>query len=95
MWIGVEIAIVYFLFVETAGYTLEELSDIFHARNPRNASIGGVVGAATGARKERKGEWTGQDLQMMRGLTGWGVPFKTETDADLPAYLTVSYGSFD
>ncbi|KAI9847951.1 MAG: hypothetical protein M1837_001468 [Sclerophora amabilis] len=37
-WICVEIVIIYLFFVETAGKTLEELSDIFAARNPRKAS---------------------------------------------------------
>lgn len=30
--------IIYFFFVETAGKTLEELSEIFEAKNPRKAS---------------------------------------------------------
>lgn len=37
-WICVEIVVVYFFFVETAGKTLEELSEIFEAKNPRKAS---------------------------------------------------------
>ena len=38
VWICVEIVVVYFFFVETAGKTLEELSEIFEAKNPRKAS---------------------------------------------------------
>ncbi|KAF1920209.1 general substrate transporter [Ampelomyces quisqualis] len=38
-WICVELAIIFWFFVETAGKTLEELKDIFEAPNPRNASI--------------------------------------------------------
>ncbi|KAF2854865.1 MFS lactose permease-like protein [Plenodomus tracheiphilus IPT5] len=38
-WICVEIAIIYFFFVETAGRSLEELGEIFNAPNPRNASL--------------------------------------------------------
>ncbi|KAF7187564.1 Lactose permease [Pseudocercospora fuligena] len=37
-WICVELAVVYFFFVETAGKTLEELKSIFEAPNPRKAS---------------------------------------------------------
>jgi MFS family permease len=37
-WICVELAIIYFFFVETKGRTLEELSEIFEAKNPRKAS---------------------------------------------------------
>jgi len=39
VWIVIELIIVFFFFVETAGKTLEELSEIFEAKNPRNASI--------------------------------------------------------
>lgn len=38
-WICVELVIIFFFFVETAGKTLEELSEIFNAPNPRNASL--------------------------------------------------------
>ncbi|EGP90447.1 uncharacterized protein MYCGRDRAFT_36522 [Zymoseptoria tritici IPO323] len=38
VWICVEMAIIYFFFVETKGRTLEELSEIFEAENPRKAS---------------------------------------------------------
>ncbi|KAJ5153550.1 Lactose permease [Penicillium canariense] len=38
-WICVEIVVIYFFFVETAGKTLEELKDIFDAPNPRKASM--------------------------------------------------------
>jgi MFS family permease len=38
-WICVEIAFIYFFFVETAGKTLEELKGIFEAPNPRKASL--------------------------------------------------------
>lgn len=38
VWIGVEIVIIYFFFVETAGKTLEEMGEIFEAPNPRKAS---------------------------------------------------------
>ncbi|KAK1995246.1 general substrate transporter, partial [Colletotrichum falcatum] len=37
-WICVEIALIYFFFVETAGKTLEELKTIFEAPNPRKES---------------------------------------------------------
>ena len=37
-WIVVEIVVIYFFFVETAGKTLEELGEIFEAKNPRKAS---------------------------------------------------------
>ncbi|EKD13962.1 lactose permease [Drepanopeziza brunnea f. sp. 'multigermtubi' MB_m1] len=37
-WIGVEMAIIYFFFVETAGKTLEEMASIFNAKNPRKES---------------------------------------------------------
>lgn len=38
VWICVEIVTIYFFFVETAGKTLEEMSDIFNADNPRKES---------------------------------------------------------
>ncbi len=38
-WIVVEIVVIYFFFVETAGKTLEELGEIFAAKNPRKASV--------------------------------------------------------
>ncbi|KAH6679017.1 general substrate transporter [Halenospora varia] len=38
VWICIEIATIYFFFVETAGKTLEEMSDIFNADNPRKES---------------------------------------------------------
>jgi len=38
-WICVELAFIYFFFVETAGKTLEELKHIFEAPNPRKASV--------------------------------------------------------
>jgi len=37
-WIMVEIVVIYFFFVETAGKTLEEMSEIFEAPNSRKAS---------------------------------------------------------
>ena len=38
-WVGfVEIPVTYFFFVETKGYTLEELDVVFSAENPREAS---------------------------------------------------------
>ncbi|KAJ0335377.1 hypothetical protein COL922a_009305 [Colletotrichum nupharicola] len=37
-WICIELAIIYFFFVETAGKTLEELKSIFEASNPRKES---------------------------------------------------------
>jgi hypothetical protein len=37
-WICVEIVIIYFFFVETAGKTLEEMGEIFNSPNPRKAS---------------------------------------------------------
>lgn len=33
-----EIVTIYFFFVETAGHTLEQMSEIFNAKNPRKAS---------------------------------------------------------
>lgn len=38
VWIAIEMAIIYFFFVETAGKTLEELGSIFEADNPRKES---------------------------------------------------------
>lgn len=38
VWIAIEIVIIYFFAVETAGKTLEELSSIFNAPNPRKES---------------------------------------------------------
>ncbi|KAI1185023.1 lactose permease [Nemania serpens] len=37
-WIVIEMVLIYFFFVETAGKTLEELTDIFEAPNPRKYS---------------------------------------------------------
>lgn len=37
-WICVEMVVIYFFFVETAGKTLEEMSSIFDAPNPRKES---------------------------------------------------------
>lgn len=34
-WLCVEITVIYFFFVETAGKTLEEMGEIFNAPNPR------------------------------------------------------------
>ncbi|PSK59280.1 High-affinity glucose transporter [Elsinoe australis] len=39
VWICVELVTIYFFFVETAGYTLEELKVIFEAKNPVKASL--------------------------------------------------------
>lgn len=38
VWIAVEMVVIYFFFVETAGKTLEELGSIFEAKNPRKES---------------------------------------------------------
>ena len=38
-WICIEMVVIFLFFVETAGKTLEELSEIFDAPNPRNASL--------------------------------------------------------
>ena len=38
-WIVIEMVTIYFFFVETAGKTLEELTEIFNAPNPKNASL--------------------------------------------------------
>jgi MFS family permease len=38
IWIVVEMLVIYFFFVETAGKTLEEMNDIFEADNPRKFS---------------------------------------------------------
>lgn len=38
-WQIVELGVIYWFFVETAGKTLEELKEIFDAPNPRNASL--------------------------------------------------------
>jgi MFS family permease len=37
-WICVEMAVIYFFFVETAGKTLEQLKVVFEAKNPRKES---------------------------------------------------------
>lgn len=37
-WIAIEMVVIYFFFVETAGKTLEEMGEIFTAKNPRKAS---------------------------------------------------------
>jgi hypothetical protein len=37
-----ELGFIYFLFVETKGFTLEELDAIFEAKNPRKASVEAV-----------------------------------------------------
>lgn len=39
IWIAFEIVVIYFTFPETAGKTLEELTEIFEARNPRKESL--------------------------------------------------------
>lgn len=39
VWICVEIVVIFFFFVETAGKTLEELKDIFEAPNPKKESL--------------------------------------------------------
>ena len=39
VWICIELVVIYFFFVETAGKTLEELSAIFEAPNPRKESL--------------------------------------------------------
>ncbi|KAF3769340.1 hypothetical protein M406DRAFT_52456 [Cryphonectria parasitica EP155] len=38
VWIALEMVVIYFFFVETAGKTLEELGGIFEAENPRKES---------------------------------------------------------
>jgi hypothetical protein len=38
-WIVVEMVVIFFFFVETAGKTLEELSVIFEAKNPVKKSL--------------------------------------------------------
>jgi len=38
IWIVIELVIVYFFFVATAGKTLEEIKEIFEAPNPRKFS---------------------------------------------------------
>jgi hypothetical protein len=38
VWIAIEMVVIYFFAVETAGKTLEELSTIFNAKNPRKES---------------------------------------------------------
>jgi hypothetical protein len=37
-WDAFEFVFIYFFFVETKGRTLEELEDIFDAKNPRKSS---------------------------------------------------------
>jgi hypothetical protein len=37
-WDVFEFAFIYFFFVETKGRTLEELDEVFNAKNPRKAS---------------------------------------------------------
>lgn len=39
IWITIEIIIIYFVFPETGGKTLEELTSIFEAKNPRKESL--------------------------------------------------------
>jgi len=39
LWCPVQALVVYFFIPETKGRTLEELDDIFHAKNPRKASL--------------------------------------------------------
>ncbi|KAM5341964.1 hypothetical protein ACJ41O_014995 [Fusarium nematophilum] len=39
IWIAIEIVVIYFFFPETAGKTLEELTAIFDAKNPRKESL--------------------------------------------------------
>jgi RsiW-degrading membrane proteinase PrsW (M82 family) len=39
VWIVVEMVVIYFFFVETAGKTLEELKGIFDSDNPRKESV--------------------------------------------------------
>lgn len=39
IWICVEIIIIFLLFVETAGKTLEEMAEIFNSPNPKKASL--------------------------------------------------------
>ncbi|GJC78937.1 lactose permease [Colletotrichum liriopes] len=38
-WDSFEILFMYFFFVETKGFTLEELDEVFEAKNPRKASV--------------------------------------------------------
>lgn len=38
-WICVELAVIFFYFVETANKTLEELREVFESPNPRKASL--------------------------------------------------------
>ncbi|KAI0391956.1 hypothetical protein F5Y17DRAFT_438667 [Xylariaceae sp. FL0594] len=49
IWIVIEMLVIYFFFVETAGKTLEELTDIFEAPNPRRASTRKVKVEVTSA----------------------------------------------
>ncbi|KAH6685723.1 lactose permease, partial [Plectosphaerella plurivora] len=39
IWLAIEIVVIYFTFPETAGKTLEELTSIFEAKNPRKESL--------------------------------------------------------
>jgi hypothetical protein len=39
VWIVVEMVVIFFFFVETAGKTLEEMSEIFEAKNPVKKSL--------------------------------------------------------
>ncbi|KAF9876718.1 hypothetical protein CkaCkLH20_05564 [Colletotrichum karsti] len=43
VWIAFEIAFIYFMYPETMGKTLEELTDVFEAKNPRKASMRRVI----------------------------------------------------
>ncbi|ETN45228.1 uncharacterized protein HMPREF1541_10105 [Cyphellophora europaea CBS 101466] len=38
-WIGVEMVVIFFYFVETVGKTLEEMTEIFEAKNPVKKSL--------------------------------------------------------
>jgi len=52
VWIVVELVVIYFFFVETAGKTLEEMNEIFEAPNPRKFSTmktRAVIDRGTGA----------------------------------------------
>lgn len=48
IWIVIEIVVIYFVFPETGGKTLEELSSIFEAKNPRKESLKKVAVHTTG-----------------------------------------------
>ena len=59
-WDLFEFAIIYFFFVETKGRTLEELQEVFEAKNPRKAST-----ATTRIRRARVQDEEGNEKEVV------------------------------